>query len=207
MIKKIFKGDYLKRLDNIKQWSEKDVFKQESVSQHSFKVTVFCRILLEEIFEREIGEAVVKFKLDCVTLAMLHDMDEALIRRDLSHDTKYNKFNGEDIRASLDSLSHHIAKEEFSEFCAPEALTATSTMLLDNIINVDQDVKIFVKFCDWLAIKFYIERELSLGNKQFESTLEYCKKSMSEVAPKVEEMLKRKFNNIYIGYPILYTLL
>ena len=31
MIEKIFSGDYLKRLDNIIQWSEKDGFTRESV--------------------------------------------------------------------------------------------------------------------------------------------------------------------------------
>lgn len=41
MIVKIFNGEYLKRLDNILQWQERDVFKQESVSQHSYKVSVF----------------------------------------------------------------------------------------------------------------------------------------------------------------------
>ena len=37
MLSKIFNGKYLQRLDNIIQWQEKDVFKQESVSQHSSK--------------------------------------------------------------------------------------------------------------------------------------------------------------------------
>ena len=50
MIDKIFNGPYLRRLDNIIQWQEKDVFAKESVSQHSFKVAVFTSVILEDIF-------------------------------------------------------------------------------------------------------------------------------------------------------------
>ena len=114
MIVKIFNGEYLKRLDNIIQWQERDVFKEESVSQHSYKVSVFCRILLSEVFGREIREDVVRFQLDCVTYAMFHDWDESLIRRDLSHDMKYNNFNGTDISKVVDELSSHLATVEFT---------------------------------------------------------------------------------------------
>ena len=50
MLEKIFNGTYLSRLDNIVQWLERDRHNQESVSQHSYKVTIFARVLLEEIF-------------------------------------------------------------------------------------------------------------------------------------------------------------
>lgn len=44
---KLFNRDYLARLDNIKQWLEYDRHQQESVSQHSFKVSVFAMSLLD----------------------------------------------------------------------------------------------------------------------------------------------------------------
>ena len=77
MIQKILDGDYLKRLDNIIQWQERDVFKHESVSQHSYKVTIFARVLLEDIFGRTEDAKINKYKLDCVTHAMFHDWDES----------------------------------------------------------------------------------------------------------------------------------
>ena len=89
MIEKVFNGAYLKRLDNIVQWSEKDVFTRETVSSHSYKVTVFCRVLLEEIFRVD-NDSTREFKMNCVTHAMFHDWDEALLLRDISHETKYN---------------------------------------------------------------------------------------------------------------------
>lgn len=207
MIVKIFNGEYLKRLDNILQWQERDVFKQESVSQHSYKVSVFCRILLSEVFGREIREDVVRFQLDCVTYAMFHDWDESLIRRDLSHDMKYNNFNGMDIRKVVDELSSHLATVEFTEFSSPDTVTPASEMLLSNLMSVDENVKVFVKFCDWLALRFYIERELSLGNQAFEETLKYCKIAMKDSAKKVQEMLRKEFSGIFTNYPVLSTLI
>lgn len=116
MLAKIFNGAYLKRLDNIKQWQEMDVFKEESVSQHSYKVSIFGRILLEDIFGFDNEDAkVLAFKLDCVDAFAFHDWDEALILRDMSHETKYNKYNGEEIRNALNNLSKHKAIEEFGE--------------------------------------------------------------------------------------------
>ena len=109
MIEKVFNGAYLKRLDNIVQWSEKDVFTRETVSSHSYKVTVFCRVLLEEIFRVD-NDSIREFKMNCVTHAMFHDWDEALLLRDISHETKYNEFNGDKIRAELDEFCN-ILKE------------------------------------------------------------------------------------------------
>ena len=108
MIEKVFNGAYLKRLDNIVQWSEKDVFTRETVSSHSYKVTVFCRVLLEEIFRVD-NDSTREFKMNCVTHAMFHDWDEALLLRDISHETKYNSYNGEQIRSVLDNLSKYLA--------------------------------------------------------------------------------------------------
>ena len=50
MLKKVFNGVFLKRLDNIIQWQDKDVIFKESVSSHSYKVSVFCTLILDEIF-------------------------------------------------------------------------------------------------------------------------------------------------------------
>ena len=184
MIKKILSADYLKRLDNIKQWQERDTFKEESVSQHSYKVTIFARILLEDIFKIE-NEEIIKFKLDVVTLAMFHDWDEALILRDLSHDTKYNEFNGDKIREQLDNLSHHLSEKEFGE----------GELISNQLECPDKLVKAFVKFCDWLALQYFVKREISLGNKNFELTLKYCRENLEKAEDKLFISLNNKFSN------------
>lgn len=158
MIEKVFNGAYLKRLDNIVQWSEKDVFTRETVSSHSYKVTVFCRVLLEEIFRVD-NDSIREFKMNCVTHAMFHDWDEALLLRDISHETKYNSYNGEQIRSVLDSLSKHLAVNEFLDE------TSTGEFVFGAIFTNDESVNSFCKVCDWLALAFFIKREQSMGNQ------------------------------------------
>ena len=158
MIEKVFNGVYLKRLDNIVQWSEKDVFTRETVSSHSYKVTVFCRVLLEEIFRVD-NDSTREFKMNCVTHAMFHDWDEALLLRDISHETKYNSYNGEQIRSVLDNLSKHLAVNEFLDE------TSTGEFIFGAIFTNDESVNSFCKVCDWLALAFFIKREQSMGNQ------------------------------------------
>ena len=162
MIEKIFSGDYLKRLDNIIQWSEKDVFTRETVSSHSYKVTVFCRVLLEEIFRVD-NDSTREFKMNCVTHAMFHDWDEALLLRDISHETKYNSYNGEKIRSVLDNLSKHLAVNEFLDG------TSTGQFVFGAIFTNDESVNSFCKVCDWLALAFFIKREQSMGNQNLDA--------------------------------------
>ena len=161
MIEKVFNGAYLKRLDNIVQWSEKDVFTRETVSSHSYKVTVFCRVLLEEIFRVD-NDSTREFKMNCVTHAMFHDWDEALLLRDISHETKYNSYNGEQIRSVLDNLSKHLAVNEFLDG------TSTGEFVFGAIFTNDESVNSFCKVCDWLALAFFIKREQSMGNQNLD---------------------------------------
>lgn len=191
VFEKIFKGEYLKRLDNIKQWSEKDVFKKESVSQHSYKVAIFTRLLLNDVIDIDKEKADVKvvsfinkFVLDCVTYALFHDWDESLILRDISHETKYNCWNGSQLRDQLDSLSHHLANEEFFDE------DKNSKLVIKNIECEDSNVKLVVKLCDWLAMQFYCEREISLGNKNFYKICDYCVKRLNNAACNVQTMFK-----------------
>ena len=162
MIEKVFNGAYLKRLDNIVQWSEKDIFTRETVSSHSYKVTVFCRVLLEEIFSVD-SDSTRKFKMNCVTHAMFHDWDEALLLRDISHETKYNSYNGEQIRSVLDNLSKHLAVNEFLDG------TSTGEFVFGAIFTNDESVNSFCKVCDWLALAFFIKREQSMGNQNLDA--------------------------------------
>jgi len=199
MLKKIFEGDYLKRLDNIIQWQEVDVIKHESVTQHSYKVLVFATIALEDIFGNSDNVEVLKYKLDVIRQSALHDWDECLLRRDISHETKYNDFNGNALRSELDRLSGHLADKHFteqkhtgdiSEF--PE-ITSASKMLKDYIQNPVYAVKKFVKWCDWLAVEFYVIREIALGNQDFKNRIDYIDGRQFEAKAELVEVLLEKF--------------
>jgi hypothetical protein len=206
MISKIKGGDYLKRLDNIKQWQEKDVVKEESVSQHSYKVTVFARILLEDTFGKQQTVEILNFKLGVTTQAIFHDWDESLIRRDLSHDIKYNNFNGTAVREVLRKLTNHLAENEFSIADALGTETPASTMLIECIKEPDVDIKLFVKLCDWLAASFYINRELSLGNFNFTEVKVYCDKNIKSVSIALIEVLKLRFADDKLNFKSLENL-
>ena len=188
MIVKIFKDDYLKRLDNIIQWSEKDVFNKESVSQHSYKVTIFCRVLLEEVFGKNKTRKPREFMMSCVDHAMFHDWDEALLLRDISHETKYNEFNGEEIRAALDALSKFLAKKEF------ETDTVGGQFVYDALNTTDSKVLIFCKVCDWMALAFFIKREQSRGNTNLSAQYVTVRNGLTKSVDKCKSMLLTAFS-------------
>ena len=190
MIEKIFSGDYLKRLDNIIQWSEKDVFRRESVSQHSYKVTIFCRVMLQEIFGdlSECTDKIQTFAMRCVDHAMFHDWDEALLLRDISHETKYNPYNGEEIRRVLDNLSQYLSVRELTDH------TLCGSFVHGALNEQDRDVLLFCKFCDWMALAFFIRREMSLGNKNLNPQIKTVENGLKKCGEECKEMFLKKFN-------------
>ena len=200
MIEKVFNGAYLKRLDNIVQWSEKDVFTRETVSSHSYKVTVFCRVLLEEIFRVD-NDSIREFKMNCVTHAMFHDWDEALLLRDISHETKYNSYNGEQIRSVLDSLSKHLAVNEFLDE------TSTGEFVFGAIFTNDESVNSFCKVCDWLALAFFIKREQSMGNQNLDAQETTVKNGLRKSINRCVEILVQRFGRDNIRVSVFEDLI
>ena len=190
MIEKVYFGDYLKRLDNIIQWSEKDVFTRESVSQHSYKVTVFCRVMLQEIFGdlRECSDNIQSFAMRCVDHAMFHDWDEALLLRDISHETKYNPYNGDEIRKALDNLSEYKSALEFTDH------TLCGAFVHGALNEQDLDILLFCKFCDWLALAFFIRREISMGNNTLSTQIETVERGLQKCGEDCKNMLNDKFS-------------
>jgi len=215
MIKRILDGDYLKNLDNIDQWQELDKHNSESVSQHSYKVLIFARVLLEDLFDNinaySVDEddltKVIEFKLDVITRAALHDWDETLLRRDLSHVIKYNTFNGDALRENLDDLSQNLAAREFVQVRADGATTDSSNMLLNQICYPVTLVHVFVKLCDWLAQKYYCRREVAMGNKSFEENIGYINNALIGAVDTLESFLKDTFPELPIRYDKLKQLL
>lgn len=181
MIEKLVNGDHLKRLDNIVQWLEHDGFTRESVAEHSFKVAVFTRAILEEVFgsddniEKSLDIEILRFKLNCVTHALHHDFDEAIFLRDVSHNVKYNKFNGTEIRHAIDVYVRHQFEEDFRGASAD-----SYHMMHASVIAIPTYVKPVVKLADWLALYYHCKRELSLGNNKFNEVTMYCKQNILE---------------------------
>lgn len=167
---KLFNRDYLARLDNIKQWLEYDRHQQESVSQHSYKVSVFAMSIMDYFWPVGTENAeVLRFKYQTLKMALMHDFDEAILRRDITHEVKYNAYNGFEVRNVLDRFVEHQLYEEFGE-----ESDVVKTLSKDwEHYDVAHAI---VKVADWMALLYFLNRELAIGNRSWPlNLLPYCK--------------------------------
>lgn len=167
---KLFNRDYLARLDNIKQWLEYDRHQQESVSQHSYKVSVFAMSIMDYFWPTGTENVkVLRFKYQTLKMALMHDFDEAILRRDITHEVKYNAYNGFEVRNVLDRFVEHQLYEEFGE-----ESDVVKTLSKDwEHYDVAHAI---VKVADWMALLYFLNRELAIGNRSWPlNLLPYCK--------------------------------
>ena len=172
----------IENLDNIHQWSERDSIIKESVSQHSFKVAAIATYLLKKIDSDINGFVSIRFewstyKCKVLSYAILHDFDEAIFGRDVSHVVKYNSFNGDDIRKAIDEYVNHILDKEFSGL----------------IPNLPPVVKRFVKLCDWLALLTFCKRNKKMGAKSYDMEEVYCIHRITEIMEEVQNLFNLEF--------------
>lgn len=169
-------------LDNVHQWAERDSVIKESVSQHSFKVAAFAIYVFERI-EAE-NEQLKKsmryilFRSMVVNYAVLHDFDEAILGRDISHVVKYNRHNGENIRKELDDYVDYEIRHLGLQFINDD---------------ITPEVKSFVKMCDWFAMLSFIYRNKAMGVTTFENELLYCRNKVDIAINVVQGFLSKEF--------------
>ena len=184
--------EHLSRLDNIHQWEERDSIIKESVSQHSFKVSAIAHYLLRTI-EKEMKELLsddsatylkfVEFKANCLSYAILHDFDEAIIGRDISHVVKYNSYNGEKIREAINDFVNHQETLDF------QGLMSKPTEV----------VKKFVKVCDWVALSTFCERNREMGCISFISESYYCNEKLREAIRRFVKIFSIEFKTEFLN--------
>lgn len=169
---KLFNRDYLARLDNIKQWLEYDRHQQESVSQHSYKVSVFTMCLLDYLWPGgDDNNTVAAFKYQTLKMALMHDFDEAILRRDITHELKYNAYNGSELRNVLDEFVAHQVADEFGDDSVVSKTLSKDAPYYDVAHAI-------VKVADWMALLYFLKRELAMGNRSWPlNLLPYCKES------------------------------
>ena len=175
----------IETLDNIRQWEERDSIIKESVSQHSFKVSAVAVYLLKKLDDCTIDEEVDAdfgdnydfFSSRVLSYAIMHDFDEAILGRDISHKVKYNDYNGDEIRECIDNF---VANKSGKFKCF--------------VKKPSEEVKLFVKLCDWIALYTFIVRNENMGCKTFVSEKEYCKTNIEKKYAEVVSMLKSYFN-------------
>lgn len=168
-------------LDNIRQWEERDSVVKESVSQHSFKVASIAYYILNKI-NNDMKNVSLKanflaFKFDVLSYAIMHDFDEAILGRDISHTVKYNTHNGSVIRDALNDFVEHEMNVQFEQVMP----------------DVTDGVKMFVKLCDWIALLTFINRNKKMGCVTFAHEEIYCLESMHKKLQEVNDWLKNEF--------------
>src|ERR1700746_2681740 len=104
--------------DDIKRFNGMPTIRIESVSQHTYWVNTFTRIISEAIILPEYRDKpeMLRFILRCVTKANFHDHEET-ITGDVIFNFKHNDFNGSSVCDLIDeyvfhSLEKHIANKE-----------------------------------------------------------------------------------------------
>lgn len=185
-LKRVFNADYISRLDNIKQWLERDRIQQESVTQHSFKVSVFANCILDELWPDEKADLkIMKFKYQTLKMAMYHDFDEAILCRDISHELKYNGYNGEQIRQALDDYVNHVFRVWDNDNDSNIA-----KLILKKVPNY-QLMHAIVKVADWFALLFFLCREAEISHASWvKNHITYCNEGCQKAITNLFFMLK-----------------
>lgn len=182
----IFEDPDFDNLNNLSRWNGLSRIKEETVAHHSFIVTWFSRILAEEIFQCDYYD---KIKLEIVTYAMFHDFDE-IFSGDITHNVKYNSFNGEVLRKELDKYVSNMTREKFKED------TLTNEMFNKYLCkSISSYAKKIVKLSDWLSMLFYLKKEISLGNKNLFVQYDYCIEKIKESTIDLENHLQINFKS------------
>ena len=160
---KLFYDEHFDQLNNMVRWNGMKRIKDETVAHHSFIVTWFTRVLVEEIFIDD------KPKLLATTYAVFHDFDE-MFTGDIINPFKYNELNGVDIRKSIGEFVEYKVEDKF-----PSNGNLTDRMLNNMMTGkIPVYIKKIVKISDWLSMRFYLQKEIDLGNKSVMPQREFC---------------------------------
>lgn len=164
-------NDSFDELNNMVRWDDMPKIKDETVGHHTFIVSWITRILAENIFKD------CKPQLLATTYAIFHDFNE-YITGDVSHNVKYNTFNGTEIRKGLNDYIEVVVDQQYP-------VEGTKTDRLLNAMLKDQIpiyIKKLVKVADWMSMLMYLKKEENLGNKYAKKRQDYCIKEMHKAA-------------------------
>lgn len=186
----IFTDPDYDQLSNLVRWNGLNRNNNESVAHHSFIVTWFSRIIIEELLAHGHEE----FKLDVITYACFHDFDE-MFSGDIAHGVKYNDFNGKEIKELINNFCKFKTEQKFNDNTSPSDL-----MMKKNLLeNISPKVKSIVKLADWLSMSFYVKKEINLGNKDLFEQYDYCAIAVRESCIKCNDIMTEIYGKDFNG--------
>ena len=187
MFDKIFTDRDFDQLNNMVRWNGLNRIKDESVAHHSFIVTWFSRIIVEEL----LGDKNDSFKLEVITYALFHDFDE-MFSGDIIHGVKYNEFNGKEIKKSIDEYCNFKVINKFAE------QNSSNNLIKKNMTGfVSKSAKSIVKLSDWLSMCFYLKKEIALGNKGLYDHYFYCAEKVNHASLICKEEMSHIYGPTY----------
>lgn len=166
----VIKSKEFNSLDYINRFNKTRVFKYETVSQHSYWVTMFAVLVLEGLedagmFRNFRPTSKWQRKYEVLQACIFHDFDES-ITGDILFNFKHNDFNGNDVKKSIQAYIKHKMKMYENNTVIENTLLAGL-----ELSNSDKMIKYIVKLADWLACIKYEWAEIQMGNKDFDAIL------------------------------------
>jgi 5'-deoxynucleotidase YfbR-like HD superfamily hydrolase len=152
-------------LNNIVRWNNHRRIMDETVAHHCYIVSIFANFIVEEIFKKcqSADIRILNIKLKVARASLFHEKGE-IFSGDLSHIVKYNEYNGLKLRELLDDYINLRMDEEFPrEGSVSNSLIRDASEYYESIV-----VKNIVKLADWLSSLYYLHKEISLGNNNFD---------------------------------------
>lgn len=192
----ILKGDNLKRLDSIFRFSGAPIIKSETISQHQWWVTMFTRILCDEMIVKDELLNYSAFALEVVSYAMFSDTGEAY-SGDVIYTVKYNKYNGPEIRKALDLFVEKKMEEELGH----DSLIREYSLDPEEIC-----IKNICKVADWLALLKQLVVEHSLGNSNLEKVFDTTFKQLEIQIDNCEKNIIKKFGEKAVNKNFIFQL-
>lgn len=156
----IFNTD-LTSIDFIKRFNKTPIVREESVSQHTFWVILFTRIISSRILKKTDFQ----FVMMCVDAATVHDFEETTTG-DVLFDFKHNSLNGTKVVELIDEYSKEQIDKNF-----PKGSVFNDYLQQALAQNEVKIIKAIVKVADWLACLKYEKQELDFGNSAFQPIL------------------------------------
>lgn len=174
---------HLLRLSTLERFNTRPRVSRESVAEHSFFVAIISMILSDYIIEYD--DSILFCKENVITMALLHDLPE-LEYSDIPHDVK-NK-----IPELKDLLQKHETNFFKSEYNRQSYMFLTENKIIEAQI---------VHLADILAVRYYAEREISLGNSYFHSIKNENESRLYEFIESVkDEDLAKAFKSIIYDF-------
>ena len=154
-------------MDNIFRWGMERTIKDENIAGHSWWVTLFSYLITVEFCKLPVNEKNA-IMLAVFIKSLTHDMDE-MFTDDISHDVKYNDFNGEHLKEQISTYASHKFNKKFANM--PDLLEAVKH---EAESEIDEVIFAIVKMGDWFACIKYVVAEISIGNKGMDEKLVKC---------------------------------